>query len=233
MDERDDLAVRAEVLSKLADQLGEQLAVERKANDELRTILRDGVGGGGGPREAPACVAPVATTLAAVAVGMSLCAAVAASWIGGSTSSTCHARQVAVSAAGASAVPSAIPATLSAPTPSAWPAGSVSPWVYPAGSVGDGVFLAPARQQVQQAQGPDGPGPNPRDCGRVVNATAARCFVDATGGNASGEYMLRNLILAYTLLGERARGRMLAARYFTDYDGSPFAQQIRQLGYNP
>jgi hypothetical protein len=227
MSERDDLVVRAEVLSKLADQLGEQLAVERRANDELRTILRDGPGGG--PREQPACVAPVATTLAAVAVGMSICAAVAASWLGSGTGSACHARQVAVSAAAASAVPKPYPATVTAPTPSVWPAGSVSPWVYP--PPGDPIHLA-AQQQQQQQQEP-WLGPNPRDCGRVVNATAARCFVDATGGNASGEYMLRNLILAYTLLGERTRGAALAERYFTDFGGSPFAQQIRQLGYNP
>lgn len=93
MSERDDLSVRAEVLSKLADQLSEQLAVERKANEELRGILRDGPGTAGSARES-ACMAPIATTLAAVAVGMSLCAAVAASWIG--PGATCGRSSMAV-----------------------------------------------------------------------------------------------------------------------------------------
>jgi len=99
----------------------------------------------------------------------------------------------------------------------------------------------PPRQQQQQQQQPPPPlpppgrpsGTNPRDCGRIVNATAARCFIDATGGSASGEYMLRNLVLAYTLLGDRSRARNLASRYFFDYGSSPFAMQIRQLGYTP
>lgn len=229
MSERDDLAVRAEVLGKLADQLGEQLAVERRANEELRTILRDGAGGAGAPRDAAVCVAPVATTLAAVAVGMSICAAVAASWLGSSGGPACHAREVQVTAV-ASAVPKPYPAPIQLPA-RVWTAGPVSPWVYPSAAVDDAIHLAPASQQTQQAQQISGP--NPRDCGRVVNVTAARCFIDATGGSATGEYMLRNLILAHTLLGERGLGRTLAARYFAEYGGSPFAQQIRQLGYNP
>jgi hypothetical protein len=225
MSERDDLAVRAEVLSKLADQLGEQLAVERKANDELRTILRDGPGGVSAPGEQTVCVAPVATTLAAVAVGMSICAAVAASWIGSGAGSACQLGQVAVSAAAVLKTPKPYPATITTPPGRAWTSGSVD----------DAVFLAPAHQQAQQQQVQQqyGLSPNPRDCGRIVNATAARCFVDATGGNASGEYMLRNLVLAHTLLGERTRGATLAQRYFTDFGSSPFAQQMRQLGYNP
>jgi len=212
MSERDDLAVRAEVLSKLADQLGEQLAVERKANDELRTILRDGPTSPGFQREEGVAVAPVATTLAAVAVGMSICAAVAASWIGTGSGSTCHARQTSFVAATSAAASTA--GTIAPPAPVAWSVAA------------QGKVETPAAV-------PFDPWPNPRECGRVVNATAARCFVDATGGEVSGEYMLRNLVLAHTLLGERARGRELAKRYFRDYGGSPFAQQIRQLGYNP
>ncbi len=213
MSERDDLAVRAEVLSKLADQLGEQLAVERKANDELRTILREGPTSPGFPRgEEGVAVAPVATTLAAVAVGMSICAAVAASWIGTGTGSTCHARQASF-VAGTSAIASSTGAIVS-PRPVTWTVGAVH---------------APVAETPPPSQ--TGIGPNPRDCGRIVNATAARCFVDATGGDASGEYMLRNLVLAYTLLGDRTRAGELAKRYFREYGSSPFTLQIHQLGY--
>jgi len=45
--------------------------------------------------------------------------------------------------------------------------------------------------------------------------------------------MLRNLILAHTLLGQRGAARSLASRYFSEYGSSPFARQIRQLGYSP
>lgn len=211
MSERDDLAIRAEVLSKLADQLSEQLAVERKANDELRTILRDG------PtlsvhREEPVRVAPVATTLAAVAVGMSICAAVAASWLGPPGGATCGRSTIPIATTVAALPPIAV---LPSPAP------------------------PPVRLTPLPAPAPDDPGalalagPNPRDCGRITNVTAARCFVAATGDSASGEYLLRNLILAHTLLGERGRAQLLAARYFADFGPSPFARQIRQLGYAP
>jgi serine/threonine-protein kinase len=95
--------------------------------------------------------------------------------------------------------------------------------------------FARAQQEQQQHQQQASPpsGANPRDCGRITNATNARCFIAATGGNASGEYMLRNLILAHTLIGDRMRARQLARRYFAEYDGSPFAAPIRQLGYSP
>lgn len=213
MSERDDLAIRAEVLSKLADQLSEQLAVERKANEELRTILRDG------PtlsvhREEPVHVAPVATTLAAVAVGMSICAAVAASWLGPQGGARC----------GHGAIPAAT-------TVAALPPINVLPSPAP-----PPVWLTPLPPPAPPADDfePLALGaPNPRDCGRITNVTAARCFVAATGDSASGEYLLRNLVLAHTLLGERGRGRLLASRYFADFGSSPFAQQIRQLGYSP
>jgi len=79
MDERSDLAVRAEVLNKLADQLSEQLAVERRANDELRALLRDGPTVSV-PRERNAGFAPLVTTLAGVAVAVTICVGVASSW---------------------------------------------------------------------------------------------------------------------------------------------------------
>lgn len=205
MGDRDDLAIRAEVLSKLADQLGEQLAVERRANDELRSLLRDGPTMSTHRQEEPVCVAPVATTLAAVAVGMSICAAVAASWIGSHAGATCAVDSVAQPAAISAVIP------MAPPPPSAY------------------VPITPVEsgQDLALLTG------NPRDCGRITSVRAARCFVQATGDQASGEYMLRNLILAQTLLGDRARARTLASRYFMDYGASPFAMQIRQLGYSP
>lgn len=108
------------------------------------------------------------------------------------------------------------------------------------GGAGD---TRPSRSGIHPFEDPEPPWPaalptepsgNPRDCGPIVSAVAARCFVQATGdAPGSSEYMLRNLILAHTLLGERGRARPLASRYFASYGTSPFARQIQQLGYGP
>ena len=218
MDDRSDLAIRADVLNKLADQLSEQLAVERRANDELRSLLRDGPTVSL-PRDPGAGFVPIVATLAGVAMAVTICLGVAASWTrAGGCPAACPARFTA-------AVSAAVPAPA--------PALALTPALAPANAVGLRALGPPVLGPPAQVPAPPAPSAtsNPRDCGPIANVGAARCFVAATGGSASGEYMLRNLILAHTLLGERGRARVLASRYFTEFESSPFTRQIRQLGY--
>jgi hypothetical protein len=212
MSDRDDLTTRSEVLSVLADQLSEQLAVERRANDELRSLLRDGHRLSSPPTDASR-LAPVTAVLAGVAV-VAICAAAAVSWL----------RPTAAPVQAPMFLPAAAsPIVTFAPTP-VLPAPNGRPWAEP---VEIRPIAPPSQPAPAQASGLG----NPRDCGRIVSITAARCLVTASGDEATGEYMLRNLILAHTLLGDRGRARPLASRYFAQYGSSPFAQQIRQLGY--
>jgi pSer/pThr/pTyr-binding forkhead associated (FHA) protein len=94
----------------------------------------------------------------------------------------------------------------------------------------------PPGQTAQNTQPPPVPTPPPptqatnqRDCFPITTPDRGRCYIQATGGVASGEFGLRNLILAYKAIGDRGRVRNLGQQYLDHFPDSPFARQIRQL----
>lgn len=210
MGDRTGLALRAEVLSKLADQLAEQVAVERRANDELRSLLQDGAIGRLQTAAPPnGSLGPL---VAGVAVVITVCAAVAASWL----------RPTACAAAGSPRF-AAASAAVAAAAPLSPPPGPLR--------------AAPGRPVDFYPNGPlrELPrlGNDPLACGAVTSPEAARCFVDATEGTVMGEHMTRLAIVAYTVLGERQKARLLVARYLAENTDSPYSAQIRRVGAIP